>query len=529
MGFADGFATGFGLMERQQQRLASNDRAKRLDEQSDQRYQDSLNWRNTQAEKADSRYQDTQARLDRAETTSNERHQDSLNWRKSQAETQQKNSDRSYNLQQQRLGMERETHNRAIQASDYRLQQQQLNDVLTNLSAGAELDDKSLKVLQDANVPLNLLAGDSYQKAKETFAGVMQGSINYNDPAVHDLMTQVLGPRIMERNDGKGRDGSKITNIQVNKVVPLDGERMAFGLQITTESGDTYSAPMTEKGSAKDDDKVQGIKTADLMDAFDNVIQLSEYAKANPGLPAAVKGYMVKTGRAQPATIGAERQAQIDYLKDQLEQTMDLMGSDSVMPEERQAYQEKVDVLRKQLSSMLNMPGQEQPPAPELTPEIVAGLNSGKIIPERFIEVFGQDAYDQHYKSKGGKSDSGQVAGGQQPADQPPAAAGIQLPRPKPAQPIPVKPSSVGGLPTIDFAARKQQSEAQWNARPRGEVMQMAEADLRLLAQKSNTNGRWNQRQWDAGLQEIIEDLGLSQEEIAQLSAKLEGNANNGR
>lgn len=357
-GFAQGFSNGFQMMEGHINRERKHDRLNRLDKKNDARYQDQIEYRDDRDAVTDERYNSQREYRRNRDTKLDTRYE------QQQAENSRR-WNQGFGLKQEAAERSEESHKldkqakeMAIEQSDMQIKQQRMESLLKDLSAGASLDDKGVKVLKDASFPMDLLAGDQYQNAKQTFAGVMQGDIDYNAPEVHGLMTTVLGDRIKQRSDGKARDGSKITGMKIARIVPLDGGRVAFDMEISTEKGNVYHAPLTENGTAKDDDLVRGIPVGDLMDTFDNAVQLSEYAKRNPKLVYAVKDYMNKTGRGQRGDYNPQQKAQISYLENQISELSDLIGADMTPEEDRRKYKEEMGQYQARLESLIGLQGQ---------------------------------------------------------------------------------------------------------------------------------------------------------------------------
>ena len=148
-----------------------------------------------------------------------------------------------------------------------RLAEQQANDKLKVDDLGAAIHgyqtgrvsaEDVLKTVSKYNINLDALLDEDLRNAYSTFT---KGQFDPTNQSHVTAANQLFGDKLQDAVGNAGRDGTKITKVDISGVqaMPNNPNALVPILKVRTESGDVYEAPMTENRTALPDDMIKGI------------------------------------------------------------------------------------------------------------------------------------------------------------------------------------------------------------------------------------------------------------------------------
>ncbi|MBK4826344.1 hypothetical protein IMY97_11345 [Pectobacterium versatile] len=269
-GLADGFLAGFNTMDNALQRREESELRRLMIDQ--------------QQKNEDRRFGLAQAQFDYGKETGLRDYQRQVGRDKQEDERwglthtmNAKNADRSYALQAQ-------SNNLAQQRFDFQVneqkRQQRIQDEMPVIKMFADQLDKTgnvdpelLKQISPDN-PLhpNRFIGDKATKnvmeINRIMPAVLNGEMDYNDPAAISAMNGVLSARIQRGiGDKDVETGKTITSKELAHIgLTEDGQGVIPTLKVTYNDGSTALKPMTRFGSTDPNDTIAPIALPRLME-----------------------------------------------------------------------------------------------------------------------------------------------------------------------------------------------------------------------------------------------------------------------
>ena len=260
MSFSQGLVQGMGLVNAHYDREDRKARADRqelrqtnLDAKADERYQDTLDYREGRDAKADERYQESVDYRKGRDSETDARWQKSFGLQQSQHELSKKNSERQGRVADLQIDTAEEQKANASAIK-----------VLQLWEAGQQPGEEGLAKLNAAGLDPDLLfdpkLGDSIGVAEQVFTG----KLSAQSPEALGAMNHVFKTQLSQGVGEKGANGSVITSKQITGIFPADGQRVpkghvVFEVEVTTEDGKSYRAPLTQNRSTDPNDPVRPI------------------------------------------------------------------------------------------------------------------------------------------------------------------------------------------------------------------------------------------------------------------------------
>ncbi|MEI7002802.1 hypothetical protein [Pectobacterium parmentieri] len=277
-GLADGFLAGFNTMDNALQRREESE-LRRLQVQQQQQNEDR-------------RFGLAQAQFDYGKETGLRDHQRQLGRDKKQDEQwglshalNAKNADRSYALQAQSNNLAQQRFN--FQVNEQK-RQQRIQDEMPVIKMFAEQLDKTgdvdpelLKQISSDNPlhPKRFIGDKAIKNVTEInriMPAVLNGDMDYNDPAAIRVMNGVLSARIQRGiGDKDVETGKTITSKELAHIgLTEDGRGVIPTLKVTYNDGSTALKPMTRFGSTDPNDTIAPIALPRLMEEFRGYSQM---------------------------------------------------------------------------------------------------------------------------------------------------------------------------------------------------------------------------------------------------------------
>lgn len=208
-------------------------------------------------------------------------------------------------------------------------------------------DELYAKVWPDLGLPDTFLDED-YGKNLDVAEGILQGKVKANSKEGLDALNQLFKKQVMAGN-GVTKDGKRIVDKRIAGAVPSpDGKGFMLDLQITTEDGQVYNAPVTEMRDS-DADKDPYVKVIPWEAAMDNLAgQRMVYGSLSPEKRQRIKAMVIgASGLRQQSsklndrlTIEAYKQNAMDKRAQMIQGMRDESARRSAAADESATYQQ---------------------------------------------------------------------------------------------------------------------------------------------------------------------------------------------
>ncbi|GIA98395.1 ATPase [Vibrio cholerae] len=286
----DGAIRGFQVAEGYYQRQADNERRDKLDAREEQRYQDGIDFRNTQTKKEEQRYQDDVDFRNAQAKKEEERYQDNL---------KREGEDRAQ--RNRLLDVQIDAHKSAKELNTYQLNQQKK---LAFMQENLPLIQSGLKGFMETGEidPLfdnEYIKGSAYDPRRytprvvqaafdieSTMPKVLDGSISYKDSQFTKSMGVLLERNVKQGIGEKDPESGKVIKdkeyLRHDFVADIDPNRegdqpgVVVGLKVTYEDGTTKTAPVTESRMAGGQEAVKVIPLDALMKDVSGQIHMAK-------------------------------------------------------------------------------------------------------------------------------------------------------------------------------------------------------------------------------------------------------------
>lgn len=291
-GFANGFQSGFGLMEAHLAR------------------QDQRAFRDKRAGLEDQRYQDQQARLDSNEAenarryTLEQQRQLGLDDLNKQAKTAQIDA---YKAQRQSSTNTDELTRLKIEDAKNNQTKRAGVDALLAFQADGEISDERLQAVQSAGLDPKVFGDREFTNHLKTASAVFSGKASYRSPEAIKAFNGLLKGQI-ERGIGEpSPTGGTVVSKQVKSIQLGDGklfpaDHFAVMLTVTDDKGNSWDAPLTMNRSSDPNDKVKTIPAEALMEHITGLQMLATDKTIGGALRAL--GHQMETGKYASAGDG---------------------------------------------------------------------------------------------------------------------------------------------------------------------------------------------------------------------------------
>jgi hypothetical protein len=141
---------------------------------------------------------------------------------------------------------------------------QEVQPLISQYEQGMLPPEKKLEMFRKLGIDPSALVDQNNtiykgaKKARDAFGG---GQVDFNDTDVQNYLDYRFGQRLTERSDGVSRNGQPITNLRIVGLEPAPNnpEALVPILEVTDVTGETYTAPMTQGGSAGANDEITQI------------------------------------------------------------------------------------------------------------------------------------------------------------------------------------------------------------------------------------------------------------------------------
>lgn len=226
---------------------------------------------------------------------------------------------------------------------------------------GMEVPDEVLmKAWPDLDLNDDFLE-DGFSQNFDVAEGILQGKVKANSPEGLTAMNALYRKQVMT-GTGATRDGKRITDKRIVGAVPSpDGKGFMLDLEITTEDGQKYTAPVTENRDS-DPDKDPYVKVVPFDKAMDNLAgQKILHGTLSPEQKQRMKvalygasGLRQQATRRQGAGLSFEERAALEQYKQgaassrafglqgMRDQTADLLNRQELAAGEFKLYQESL-------------------------------------------------------------------------------------------------------------------------------------------------------------------------------------------
>lgn len=279
-GILEGFERGFGMMERHKSRVNGENRAARLDEQRENRYQDSQSRLSDMDNRNEDRYQDGLTR----QTTQDE---NTANYRTSmleQSEGRTENQQSHYQWQK----------NEAEEKKQWGLIAPQMQNIHQEYFKTGEVPVEAAKFFEE-NPQYNDYNPASYKnpeyrksvkalrnKTTEIFKG--KKLHEFKDPAYIKLFSDAFQSKIKQ---GVGEvdvvRNAKVIDKKVSQLIPTRNGKVSIGLEVTYQDskGETYTEiqPMTKGRTSDKEDPVNEWELKELLSAIEARSNMADMAE----------------------------------------------------------------------------------------------------------------------------------------------------------------------------------------------------------------------------------------------------------
>lgn len=255
MSLTKGLVQGMGLVnahydrEDRKERLNKQEaRQTKLDAQSEQRYQDTLDYRKARDGVADDRYSEGLEYRQGRDAESDDRWKQSFGLQQSQHAASMKNADRRGELTDLQISSAKELKANAAATK-----------VLQLWEAGQQPGEEGLAKLNAAGLDPDLLFDPNLSESIGIAEQVFTGQLSAQTPEALGAMNHVFKTELNKGIGEKGANGSVITGKRIASIFPADGEKVpkghvVFEVEVTTEDGNSYRAPLTQnRGSDPND------------------------------------------------------------------------------------------------------------------------------------------------------------------------------------------------------------------------------------------------------------------------------------
>lgn len=263
------------------------------------------------------------------------------------------------NTAQERMNMARDQEGREVKLFDARMadHDSKMRSERVKQAAGifAEYEARGMdppdelyaKVWPDLGLPDTFLDED-YGKNLDIAEGILQGKVKANSKEGLDALNQLFRKQVMNGN-GVTKDGKRIVEKRIAGAVPSpDGKGFMLDLEITTEDGQVYNAPVTEMRDS-DADKDPYVKVIPWEAAMDNLAgQRMVYGSLSPEKRQRIKAMVIgASGLRQQSsklsdrlTIEAYKQQAMDNRAKMIQGMRDESSRRSAAADESATYQQ---------------------------------------------------------------------------------------------------------------------------------------------------------------------------------------------